>query len=306
MGPMGATTETGFGWATPVLSYVMACVGAALGLRCTVRALDATGKSKRNWLLTGAVAIGAGIWTMHFIAMLGFAVTGTEIRYGVLLTLLSLLVPILLTWAGMLIVGYGRSRALSLSLGGVVTGFGVVVMHYTGMAAMRLTGQISYDPRTVALSVLIAVAAATAALWAGLTVRGPVAAVGASLIMGIAVTAMHYTGMRAAEVKLAAETVAGGHAPAGGATAMAFILPMIVILGSALFLTSAFVALSPTGPRPPQLADSPGAAGVGVGVAAGVGGAAGVGAGVGLGGAAGDDDAVSALNPVLGRRSSHA
>src|SRR5579859_6385225 len=90
MGPMGATTETGFGWATPVLSYVMACVGAALGLRCTVRALDSTGRVKRNWLLAGAVSIGAGIWTMHFIAMLGFAVTGTEIRYGVSLTLLSL------------------------------------------------------------------------------------------------------------------------------------------------------------------------------------------------------------------------
>jgi len=284
MGPMGATTETGFGWATPVLSYVMACVGAALGLRCTVRALDSAGRVKRNWLLAGAVSIGAGIWTMHFIAMLGFAVTGTEIRYSVSLTLLSLAVPILLTWAGMLIVGYGRSRTVSLGLGGVVTGFGVVVMHYTGMAAMRLTGNIDYNLRTVALSVLIAVAAATAALWAGLTIRGPVAAVGASLIMGVAVTAMHYTGMRAAEVTVATETVASGHAPTGGATAMAFILPMIVVLGSALFLTSAFVALSPTGPRPPRVPDAsaaPDAPDV-------------------LGAAAG------ALGAVSGRRSTHA
>ncbi|HEU5353098.1 MAG TPA: MHYT domain-containing protein [Actinocrinis sp.] len=244
---MGATTETGFGWATPVLSYAMACVGSALGLRCTVRALDASGRSKRNWLLTAAVSIGAGIWTMHFIAMLGFAVTGTEIRYAVSLTLLSLLIPILMTWAGMLIVGYGRSRALSLSLGGTVTGFGVVAMHYTGMAAMRLNASLDYNIGTVALSVLIAVAAATAALWAGLTIRGPVAAIGASMIMGVAVTAMHYTGMRAAEVSVAAETVASGNVPSGGATAMAFILPMIVCLGSTLFLTSAFVALSPTG-----------------------------------------------------------
>jgi NO-binding membrane sensor protein with MHYT domain len=247
MGPMGATTETGFGWATPVLSYAMACVGSALGLRCTVRALDASGRSKRHWLLTAAVSIGAGIWTMHFIAMLGFAVTGTEIRYAVSLTLLSLVIPILLTWAGMLIVGYGRSRTLSLCLGGMVTGFGVVAMHYTGMAAMRLNASLDYNLGTVALSVLIAVAAATAALWAGLTIRGPVAAVGASLIMGVAVTAMHYTGMRAAEVSVAAQTVASGHVPSGGATAMAFILPMIVVLGSTLFLTSAFVALSPTG-----------------------------------------------------------
>src|SRR5262245_11976946 len=104
MGPMGATTETGFGWATPVLSYVMACVGAALGLRCTVRALESTGRVKRAWLSAAAVSLGAGIWTMHFIAMLGFAVTGTEIRYAVWLTLLSLLAPIVLTWAGLLVV----------------------------------------------------------------------------------------------------------------------------------------------------------------------------------------------------------
>ena len=250
MGPMGATTETGFGWATPVLSYAMACVGSALGLRCTVRALDASGRSKRNWLLTAAVSIGAGIWTMHFIAMLGFAVTGTEIRYAVSLTLLSLLIPILLTWVGMLIVGYGRSRTLSLGLGGAVTGFGVVAMHYTGMAAMRLNASLDYNVGTVALSVLIAVAAATAALWAGLTIRGPVAAIGASMIMGVAVTAMHYTGMRAAEVSVATQAVASGSVPGGGATAMAFILPMIVCLGSTLFLTSAFVALSPTGRQP--------------------------------------------------------
>ncbi len=249
MGPMGATTETGFGWATPVLSYAMACVGSALGLRCTVRALDATGRSKHNWLLAGAVSIGAGIWTMHFIAMLGFAVTGTEIRYAVSLTLLSLLIPILLTWAGMLIVGYGRSSTASLGLGGAVTGLGVVAMHYTGMAAMRLNASLNYSPGTVALSVLIAVAAAIAALWAGLTIRGPVAAIGASMITGVAMTAMHYTGMRAAEVSVAAQAVASGDVPSGGATATAFILPMIICLGSTLFLTSAFVALSPTGRR---------------------------------------------------------
>lgn len=249
MGPMGATTETGFGWATPVLSYVMACVGAALGLRCTARALAATGRVKRAWLLAAAVSIGAGIWTMHFIAMLGFAVTGTEIRYSVWLTLLSLLVPIVLTWAGLLVVGYGRSRAPSLGLGGAITGFGVVVMHYTGMAAIRLNGSIGYDAATVALSALIAVAVATAALWAGLTVRGPAAALGASLVMGVAVSAMHYTGMRAAEVKVAADTTASGLVSADGASATAFILPMIVCLGSILFLTSAFVALSPTGTR---------------------------------------------------------
>ncbi|CAM5419351.1 hypothetical protein SGLAM104S_04194 [Streptomyces glaucescens] len=89
---MGHLDHAAFGWLTPVLSYVMACTGAALGLRCTVRALAATGRARRNWLITAASAIGTGIWTMHFVAMLGFRVGGTEIRYDVPLTVLSLLV----------------------------------------------------------------------------------------------------------------------------------------------------------------------------------------------------------------------
>jgi NO-binding membrane sensor protein with MHYT domain len=258
MGPMGATTETGFGWATPILSYTMACVGAALGLRCTATALTRTGRSKRNWLAAAAVSIGSGIWTMHFIAMLGFAVTGTDIRYDVGLTVLSLLVCIAVVGAGIFVVGYGSRRAASLLLGGAVTGIGVAVMHYIGMAAMRLDGTVRYNPATVALSVAIAVLAAIAALWAGLTIRGTMATFGASLVMGVAVTAMHYTGMSAAEVKLATDTVASGQSPASGATAMDFLLPIIVGLGSAMFLTSAFVALSPDGPaHPAATAPSP-------------------------------------------------
>lgn len=80
---MGHLDHAALGWLTPTLSYVMACIGAALGLRCTMRALGATGRSRRNWLITAASAIGTGIWTMHFVAMLGFSVSGTDIRYDV-------------------------------------------------------------------------------------------------------------------------------------------------------------------------------------------------------------------------------
>jgi NO-binding membrane sensor protein with MHYT domain len=250
MGAMGATSETGFGWITPVLAYAMATVGAGLGLRCAVRALTYWGRSKLYWLLTAAVSLGTGIWTMHFIAMLGFTVAGTQIRYDVDLTVLSLAVSILVTALGILLVGYGRSRAPSLALGGLLTGTGVAAMHYLGMAAVRLSGTVVYDKRTVALSVAIAVGAATAALWAGLAVRGPAAAAGAALLMGIAVTAMHYTGMSAATVRL--DDAAGAAGLTDGVGAMDFLLPMIVCLGSGIFLTSAFVALSPTASPIPE------------------------------------------------------
>ncbi|WP_425836801.1 MHYT domain-containing protein [Streptomyces fractus] len=237
---MGHLDHAAFGWLTPVLSYVMACIGAALGLRCTVRALNTTGRSRRNWLLTAASAIGTGIWTMHFVAMLGFTVTGTEIRYNVPLTILSLVVAVTVVGVGVFVVGHDRGRGRALVLGGLTTGIGVASMHYLGMAALRLHGQVDYDPLLVALSVVIAVVAATAALWAALNIRSPGAVAVASLVMGGAVSSMHYTGMMAVSVRVAPST-----AVLPGATAMQFIFPLAVGLGSYLFLTSAFVALSP-------------------------------------------------------------
>ncbi|MEV3987462.1 MHYT domain-containing protein [Streptomyces sp. NPDC049837] len=238
---MGHLDHATFGWLTPALSYAMACVGAALGLRCTVRALEATGPSRRNWLLTAASAIGTGIWTMHFVAMLGFGVTGTDIRYDVPLTLFSLLVAMLVVGGGVFAVGYGRDRLRALLLGGLTTGLGVASMHYLGMAALRLNGTVRYDPLLVVLSVVIAVVAATAALWAALNITSALAVTIASLVMGAAVSSMHYTGMLAVRVDVVPSP---GELP--GATAMQFIFPLAVGLGSYLFLTAAFVALSPT------------------------------------------------------------
>ncbi|MFE3504036.1 MHYT domain-containing protein [Kitasatospora sp. NPDC059146] len=238
---MGALNQFSFGWLTPVLSYAMACAGAALGLRCTLRGLAATGAARRNWLLTAAAAIGSGIWTMHFVAMFGFAVDGTELRYSVPLTVLSLLVAVLVTGLGLTVVCYGRHRGLALLGGGCTTGVGVAAMHYLGMAAVRMHGGLRYDGGTVALSVLVAVGAATAALWAAVTVRNGYAAAAASLGMGLAVSCMHYTGMAAVHVQLdPARTGLGGVSP------MDFVFPLAVGLGSFLFLASAFVALSPT------------------------------------------------------------
>lgn len=240
---MGTISETGFGWLTPVLSYLMACVGGALGLRATVRAVRTDARrSRRNWLIAAAVAIGTGIWTMHFIAMLGFTVVGSQVRYDVPLTLLSLLVAILVVGAGVFVVARGGGSPLSLLAGGLATGIGVAAMHYLGMSGVRVDGVIHYAPWEVGASIVIATAAATAALWASLTIRNPLATLGASLVMGIAVSAMHYTGMAAVRVD-----VAPGAPPPAGASAMDFIFPLTVGLGSYLFLTAAYVGLSDSG-----------------------------------------------------------
>ncbi|MEU0409128.1 MHYT domain-containing protein [Streptomyces griseorubiginosus] len=226
-----------YGVVTPVAAFLMACLGGALGLRCIVRTLLSHESWKPGWLALGAASIGCGIWTMHFIAMIGFQVVETRIRYDVGLTVLSLAVAIVVVGIGVFIVGYRGASTLNLSFAGVITGLGVAAMHYLGMAALHLNGTIHYAPAVVALSVVIAIVAATAALWAAVTIRGFLTSLGASLIMGVAVTGMHYTGMAAVSVHVHSRT--GGSWAGDSATSL--LLPML--LGPAIFLLLAGVVV---------------------------------------------------------------
>lgn len=234
-----------YGMVNPLLAYLVATVGAALGLRCTVRALDLPREERTGWLLLAASAIGCGIWTMHFIAMLGFSVTDASIVYDVPLTLASLLVSILVVGIGVFYVGFRPPGWGTLLVGGVLTGCGVAAMHYMGMAAMDLNGQVSYDTGYVALSVGVAVFAATAALWMTLNIRVFWATVVSALVAGVAVCAMHYIAMMAVQVRLTGGTPSG--VPASD-----FILPVAV--GIVVFLTVAGIVVSMS-PQASELLD---------------------------------------------------
>ncbi|MGP4049163.1 MHYT domain-containing protein [Streptomyces sp. 2A115] len=227
-----------YGAVTPVAAYVMACLGGALGLRCVTRSLRNNHAWKPGWLALGAASIGCGIWTMHFIAMIGFQVEESRIRYDVGLTILSLAVAIVVVGLGVFAVGYRGASRRALFLSGTFTGLGVAAMHYIGMAAIRLDGSLKYEALTVALSVLIAVIAATAALWAAVSIRGFVASLGASLVMGVAVSGMHYTGMAAVSVHL--HNTTGGTAGVGD-SAHSLLLPMLI--GPVVFLVLAAVVV---------------------------------------------------------------
>ncbi|MEY9968961.1 NO-binding membrane sensor protein with MHYT domain [Streptacidiphilus sp. MAP12-16] len=185
-----------FGWINPLLAYLVASVGAALGLRCTVRALALPPERRRGWLFLAASSIGCGIWTMHFVAMLGFSVTDATIVYAIPLTLASLLVAVVVVGIGVFYVGYRPQGPVTLLVGGALTGCGVAGMHYMGMAAMEVNGTVGYDLPTVALSVGIAVFAATAALWMTLNIRGLWAALASALVAGVAVCAIQHFARR--------------------------------------------------------------------------------------------------------------
>ena len=230
-------TDFHYGAVTPIAAYLMACLGSALGLRCTVRSLRRGPRNRKaGWLALGSVALGCGIWTMHFVAMIGFSVEGASVEYETGLTLLSLLVAIAVTAIGVFLVGYRGSKPTVLGTAGVLMGLGVASMHYLGMAAMNVPGDIHYNVLTVALSVLIAVFAATAALWAAVTVRGLWSSLGAALVMGVAVTGMHYTGMAAVSVHL---DHGAAYTSGSSAELMSFLLAMLA--GPVVLLVTAAV-----------------------------------------------------------------
>ncbi|CAM5339196.1 MULTISPECIES: MHYT domain-containing protein [Streptomyces] len=254
----GTVDGFSYGIVTPLVAYLMACLGGALGLRCTTRSMLVARSRRPAWLALGSTAIGSGIWTMHFIAMMGFTVDETPIHYDKPITFASLALAIVMVGIGIFIVGSRGARGTALFTGGTITGLGIASMHYLGMAGMRLDGRLEYNTLTVAASVVIAMLAATAALWAAGQVRGVLWSVGASLIMGLAACGMHYMGMAALSVHL--------HGTGGGATAgdspASLLAPMLVGPLAFLLLAGAVMLFGPTGvvgqPEEPPAEEKPG------------------------------------------------
>ena len=241
-----------YGLLNPALAYAMSCVGGFLGLRCLTLARAYTGMARARWLWLAAVAIGAiGIWAMHFIAMLGFTIPGQQIGYDVPMTVASMLVAVVVVGAGLFIVGFGDGGWPRLVLGGVIVGVGVAAMHYLGMAAMTMTDSMSYNMPLLVLSVVIAIVAGTAALWAGTRVSRMRATVGAALIMGVAVSGMHYTGMAALQIHrgalspMAAMASSDGIASVSGATAAVFLIPLLLVISIATFAVTLTITMAP-------------------------------------------------------------
>jgi NO-binding membrane sensor protein with MHYT domain len=188
---------------TPLLAYAISVIGSLIGLSCMSRARnEPEHKSKLLWTVFGAFAIGGvAIWLMHFIAMLGFDVTSGVVKYSAPLTALSALIAVGAVGLGLSMVTLLRVTMARLVGAGVLSGLGVAGMHYMGMSAIRFQGELTYNTLLVVVSCVIAVVAATAAFWFTLVVKTTLARVSAGLVMGAAVTGMHFTGMAAVNVE---------------------------------------------------------------------------------------------------------
>ncbi len=232
------------------LSVVIAVFGAYTCFQMGARLSAAQGLWRRALLGGAAVAMGGGIWSMHFVGMLALNLP-VIVNYDALLTLISALVSILMTGIALFFAGIGPRTPLKLAGAGLFMGLGISCMHYVGMAAIRANCLIQYSPTLVIASVVLGILASTAALWLAFNLRRGWYMIPAAVVMGFAVSGMHYTAMAAASfLPVAADVEIVFQSPA-------LSQPLLAILVAvATFLIFGFALLTAI-PEPPGDEDLP-------------------------------------------------
>lgn len=188
-----------------ILSYLVAVMASYVALDLTGRLRDHNNTKKDTWLwlIGGAIAMGSGIWSMHFIGMLSFSIPGITLEYNVYWTILSLCVAVFASGFALFLLKKSIINVIHLIGGGFILGLAIASMHYTGMTALLISLNISYLPSLFLLSILVAIIASEAAIWFALKSNTVVAALRnrikilSAMIMGFAIFGMHYTGMAA-------------------------------------------------------------------------------------------------------------
>ncbi|MFG0412898.1 bifunctional diguanylate cyclase/phosphodiesterase [Pseudomonas putida] len=185
-----------------LISLCVAILASYTALDLTGRIATAKGRAACLWMGGGALAMGIGVWSMHFIGMLAFSLP-IDLGYDLALTAFSLLIAVLSSGFALWLVSQPSLPAPQLGFGALIMGAGIACMHYTGMAALRMLPGIDYDPTLFGASLLIAVGASAAALWIAFRLRRHTPYVRqirglAAVVMGVAIVGMHYTGMAAA------------------------------------------------------------------------------------------------------------
>ncbi|MEN5217058.1 EAL domain-containing protein [Pseudomonas pudica] len=185
-----------------LISLCVAILASYTALDLTGRIATAKGRAACLWMGGGALAMGIGVWSMHFIGMLAFSLP-IDLGYDLALTAFSLLIAVLSSGFALWLVSQPSLPWQQLAFGALIMGAGIAFMHYTGMAALRMLPGIDYDPTLFGASLLIAVGASAAALWIAFRLRTHTPYVRqirglAAVVMGFAIVGMHYTGMAAA------------------------------------------------------------------------------------------------------------
>jgi len=189
--------HTGYDPALVTLSIAIAVFASYTALDLGDRVRGAGNGPRGAWIAAASLAMGGGIWAMHFVGMLAFEM-GMPAAYDLKITVASLVLAIVATGVAFVWVSRPGTEPRDVLVSGPLMGVGVAGMHYTGMAAMQVPGNLAYSLPVVGVSVGIAVTAATAALWLTFRQNSVWQKLAAAAVMGLAVAGMHYTGMAAA------------------------------------------------------------------------------------------------------------
>jgi NO-binding membrane sensor protein with MHYT domain len=186
-----------------LLSILVAVFVSYTALSLSARVARAkAGSNAGLWVAGGALAMGCGIWSMHFIGMLAFSLP-IPLTYDLALTIASLVIAIAISGFALAVASSPDISTAHLTVSAIIMGAGISAMHYSGMAAIDLVPVITYEPLLLSASVLIAIGASYAALWLffrlreGESLKMQLARFAAAFVMGLAISGMHYTGMAA-------------------------------------------------------------------------------------------------------------
>ncbi|WP_429816369.1 bifunctional diguanylate cyclase/phosphodiesterase [Ensifer sp. B1-9] len=180
-------------WRLIVAAAIVCLAGSVATMLLLLRAERSEGGQRSLWVAASGLACGFGVWSTHFIAMLAYD-GGVPVAYGLWGTALSMVVAIAASCIAFAICLGGGSR-LSMGCGGFVLGAGVAAMHFTGMQAIEIHGHIAYDLRATASAVVAGMLLAGAALYAFHVLRSMRRLVVSSLLLVLAICAMHFTSM---------------------------------------------------------------------------------------------------------------
>lgn len=189
------------------LSFLIASFASYVSLDLAKRVRSQDRSIARAWLICGSVAMGTGIWSMHFMGMLALSMP-FEVGFSYITTALSWLAAVLASAIALSVASFSELTLRRLIGGSLAMGAGICVMHYTGMASLELAPGIQWDGLLVFASILIAVSASAAALLIFFRLRQLSGRkelqwqIFAALLMGAAICGMHYTGMAAASFSL--------------------------------------------------------------------------------------------------------
>jgi two-component system, NarL family, sensor histidine kinase EvgS len=194
------------------LSYLVAVTASHVTLLLAARVRDPHSTNWKLWVVCGGFAMGIGIWSMHFVATLALKLP-IQVMYDLSLTALSWVFAIVACGAAFVVLRRLTGKHREFLLPGALIGIGIASMHYTGDASMQLSPGISYTPGLFVASILIAIGAATAALWIAFHLAKQQAVFtnfGAALVMGAAVSGMHFTAVAAAKFDPSSICLASG------------------------------------------------------------------------------------------------